>query len=90
MNAGIKSGFAQGNLSLPDIHGEVSNLQFGNLDWVIVKTTRRNATRTFFMSGDTSLHASGYLFSKVIKLSKQINPIEGQGDQHVVLIGTWL
>lgn len=90
MNAGIKSGFAQGNLSLPGIHAEVSNLQFGNLDWVIVRTTRKNATRTFSMSGDTSLQASDYLFNKVIKLSKHKNPIEGQGDQHVVLIGTWL
>lgn len=90
LNSGIKSWFAQGNLTLPELHAESSNLQFGDLDWALVKPTVRRRTHSLVMTRDGSLQSSEYTITRLLKLSRQRNPIEGQGGGHVVITGTWI
>lgn len=90
LNSGIKSAFAQADLTLPDLGAELSNPLFGDLNWVLVKPTFRIVAHTLGMTRDGTLQSSDFTLSKVLKVSKLKNPMEGQGGGNVVIIGTWL
>lgn len=89
LNSGIKSALAQANLTLPALSAELANPLFGELNWVLVKPTNRRSVHAMGMTRDMSLQSPDYTLAKILGLSKQKNPMEGQGGGHVVIIGTW-
>lgn len=84
MDSFIKSMFARADLALPNLADEISNPQFGQLNWVLVKVTRKNSQLS--MTRNTTLAAVDYTLNRLLKLAKEKTP-EAFGREQVIIIG---
>lgn len=86
MDQQLQEGFGDRHLLLPPSTSQSNEQSFPKLDWMMMRPALKGS-QTWVIKRDTKLTGAQFTLANVLKAAKLKNPVEGQGNVPVLVIG---